>query len=86
MSITYKGKTFSGYNRPRRATDGKKKFEVLAKEGDKVRLVRFGDVKGGLSVKKNQPSRKKSYCARSAGIKSSSKLKSNYWSRRQWDC
>ena len=86
MSITYKGKTFSGYNRPRRATDGKKKFEVLAKEGDKVRLVRFGDVKGGLSVKKNQPSRKKSYCARSAGIKSNSKLKSNYWSRKQWDC
>jgi hypothetical protein len=25
----------------------KKKFEVLAKEGDTVRLVRFGDVKGG---------------------------------------
>ena len=86
MAITYRGKTFSGYNKPRRSTDGKKKFEVLAKEGDTVRLVRFGDKKGGLTIKKNQPSRKKSYCARSGGIKSTSKLKANYWSRKQWNC
>jgi len=51
-----------------------------------VRLVRFGDVKGGLTIKKDQPSRKKSYCARSGGIKSTSKLKANYWSRKQWNC
>ena len=83
MAITYRGKTFSGYNKPRRATDGKKKFEVLAKEGDQVRLVRFGDVKGGLTIKKDQPSRKKSYYARhNAQGKPTSKLSAKYWSHK----
>ena len=36
--------TFSGYNKPRRGEAGSsKKFAVLAKKGDKVKLVRFGD-------------------------------------------
>ena len=30
---------------------------------------------------------KKSYCARSAGIKGGKgKMSANYWSRRAWDC
>ena len=91
MTIKYRNKTFSKYNQPRRATDGSKKFEVLAKDSSgKVRLVRFGDKKGGLTVKKNQPDRKKSYCARSSGIRSKSGTSkvhtANYWSRKQWDC
>ena len=87
MAITYRGERFSGYNKPKRTpSHAKKSHAVLAKEGDTVRLVRFGDKKGGLTIKKNQPSRKKSYCARSGGIKSTSKLKANYWSRKQWNC
>ena len=67
-------------------TPGKsKKFAVLAKEGDKVRLVRFGDP--NMSIKKNNPARKKSYCARSGGIKGkSTKLSANYWSWKMWNC
>ena len=57
----------------------------LAKQGDDVKLVRFGDPQ--MSIKKNQPARKKSYCARSGGIKGkSNKLSANYWSRKAWDC
>lgn len=85
MSITYRGETFSGYNKPKRTPGGNKKSAVLAKQGDTVKLVRFGDPK--MSIKKDQPGRKASYCARSGGIKgTSNKLSANYWSRRAWGC
>ena len=65
MSVEYHGEKFAGYNKPKRTPSGKKKSAVLAKKGSKVKLVRFGDP--SLSIKKDQPARKKSYCARSAG-------------------
>ena len=77
-------------NKPRRIRKGepgynKKKFVVRASEGGKQKIIRFGDA--NLSIKKNIPARKKSYCARSAGIKGkNSKLSANYWSRRSWNC
>ena len=75
----------SGYNKPKRTSGAKKKFAVLAKKGDKVKLVRFGDP--DMSIKKDQPSRKKSYCARSGGIKGTDdKFSANYWSRKKWNC
>ena len=83
--ITYRGEKFSGYNKPKRTSGGRKKSAVLAKKGSKVKLVRFGDPK--LSIKKDQPARKKSYCARSAGIKGENNIFSaNWWSRRAWGC
>jgi hypothetical protein len=85
MSIKYHGMTFSGYNQPKRTPGGSKKSAVLAKVGNKVKLVRFGDP--SMSIKKDQPARKASYCARSAGIKGGEgKLSANYWSRRAWGC
>lgn len=75
----------SGYNKPKRTPNAKKKFVVVAKQGDKTKIVRFGDQ--SMSIKKDQPNRKKSYCARSGGIKGTdNKLSANYWSRRAWDC
>ena len=72
-------------NVPRREVQGGKKFVVKACEGGKEKLIRFGDA--NMSIKKSQPERKKSYCARSAGIKGAkSKMSANYWSRRAWDC
>ena len=74
---------FKAVNKPRRG--GRKKFEVLAVEGNQVKYIAFGDP--NMSIKKDQPSNKKSYCARSGGIKGkSSKLSANYWSRRAWNC
>ena len=72
-------------NVPRREVQGGKKFVVKACESGKEKIVRFGDA--NMSIKKNQPARKKSYCARSAGIKGGKgKMSANYWSRRAWDC
>ena len=62
MSITYRGERFSGYNKPKRTPNKSKKFAVLAKKGDKVKLVRFGDPK--MTIKKDQPARRKSFRAR----------------------
>ena len=72
-------------NVPRREVQGGKKFVVKACGGGKEKLIRFGDA--NMSIKKNQPARKRSYCARSAGIKGGKgKMSANYWSRKAWDC
>ena len=72
-------------NVPRREVQGGKKFVVKACEGGKEKIIRFGDA--NMSIKKNQPARKRSYCARSAGIKGGKgKMSANYWSRKAWDC
>ena len=72
-------------NVPRREVQGGKKFVVKACQGGKEKIVRFGDA--NMSIKKNRPARKKSYCARSAGIKGGKgKMSANYWSRKAWDC
>ena len=72
-------------NVPRREVQGGKKFVVKACEGGNEKIVRFGDA--NMSIKKNQPARKRSYCARSAGIKGGKgKMSANYWSRKAWDC
>ena len=72
-------------NVPRREVQGGKKFVVKACQDGKEKIVRFGDA--NMTIKKNRPAPKKSYCARSAGIKGGKgKLSANYWSRRAWDC
>lgn len=83
--IKYGQYTFAGYNKPRNSPKKGKTKMVLAKKGDQVRLIHFGDP--NLKIKKNIPARKRSYCARSGGIKGANdKLSANYWSRRAWDC
>ena len=51
--IEYRGEKFSGYNKPKKTPGGPKKSAVLAKEGSKVRLVRFGDP--NMTIKKHKP-------------------------------
>ena len=83
MAITYRGERFSGYNKPKRTPGKSKKSAVLAKEGKKVRLVRFGDPK--MSIKKNIPARLKSFRARHGCDKGNiSKLTAKYWSCKAW--
>ena len=88
MSINYRGERFSGYNKPKRTPGHKtKSHAVLAKEGDKVRLVRFGQqgVKGsGKSPKTaKDKARKRSYYARhDAQGKPKTKLSAKYWSHK----
>lgn len=81
----YKGKKVA-LNKPFRTPGERKKFAVYVKndKGNVVK-VRFGDPK--MSIKKDQPARKKSYCARSSGIKGTNdKTSPNYWSRKKWSC
>jgi len=64
-----------------------KKFKVYVKDPStgRVKKVNFGAK--GMSIKKDNPDRKKSYCARSGGIKgTNNKLSANYWSRKMWNC
>ena len=83
MSITYRGERFSGYNKPKRTPGKSKKSAVLAKEGKKIRLVRFGDP--NMSIKKNNPARRKSFRARHGCDKGKiSKLTAKYWSCKAW--
>jgi 8-oxo-dGTP pyrophosphatase MutT (NUDIX family) len=78
--IKYRGTTFPGYNKPRASTRPQKKKMVLAKKGDQVKVIHFGQkgYKHNYSAKA-----KKSYLARSAGIKGKDdKFSANYWARR----
>lgn len=77
--------SFSAYNKPKRTPGARRKFAVCAKKGSKTKLVRFGDPE--MKIKKNIPARKKSYCARSSGIKGTWDIFSaNFWSRDAWGC
>ena len=62
MSINYRGETFAGYNKPKKARTKTKKFAVLAKSGSKVKLIRYGDA--NMTIKKSNPARRKSFRAR----------------------
>ena len=73
---------FDSYNKPRRDSGGGKKFAVAAKEGDKVRLVRFGDP--NMTIKKHIPERRENFRARHNCDTPGSKLKARYWSCAAW--
>ena len=62
MSIEYRGETFSGYNKPKNDRTKTKKFSVLAKSGDTIKLIRYGDA--NMTIKKNNPKNRKSFRAR----------------------
>lgn len=88
MTIEYRGERFSGYNKPKRTPGHKtKSHAVLAKQGDTIKLVRFGQqgVKGAGKNPKTakDKARKRSYYARhNAQGKPTSKLSAKYWSHK----
>ena len=78
----------SGYNKPKRTPNHPKKSHVVvAKVGDKTKLIRFGQqgVRGaGKNPKsKKDKARRKSYYARhNAQDPNPSKLSARYWSHK----
>ena len=82
MAITYRGERFSGYNKPKRTPGKKKKFAVLAKKGDQVKVVRYGDP--NMSIKKDNPERRKSFRARHNCDTAKDKFTARYWSCKAW--
>ena len=81
--LTYRGETFPGYNKPKRTPGAKKKSAVLAKKGSQIKLVRFGDP--NMSIKKDQPARRKSFRARHNCDNPGPKYKARYWSCKFWE-
>ena len=76
------GEVFSGYNKPKRDKTETKEFAVAAKEGDKVKLVRFGDP--NMENKSDDPERRKNFRARHNCDEKKSKLTAGYWSCKNW--
>jgi len=89
--IIYRGHEFDGFNKPKAAPKGsEKKKIVLAKKGDEVKLVQFGQKGYEDFTQHKDPERRKNYLQRSAGIKDkngnptkSDKFSPNYWARRE---
>ena len=86
--ITYRGEQFEGYNKPKRTPNNpKKSHAVLAKEGDTVKLIRFGQqgVSGSPSRKGESAAdkaRRASFKARHASNIAKGKLSAAYWADR----
>lgn len=87
--IIYRGEVFSGYNRPKRTPRHRtKSHAVLARRGDKIRLVRFGQqgVKGAGKRRKGESARKtarrRSFRARHARNIRRGVFSAAYWANR----
>ena len=80
--MEYRGEKFSGYNKPKSTPGASKKSAVLAKEGNVVKLVRFGDP--NMVIKKHIPANRKSFRARHGCDNPGSKLSAKYWSCKAW--
>lgn len=86
-AIQYRGETFSKFNTPKPVTDGSRyKKVVLAKQGKKIKLIRFGH--RGYQHNYSEKA-KENYLRRSAGIRDKAgrltkdnKLSANYWARK----
>jgi len=87
MAIEYRGERFSGYNKPKRTPNHpKKSHAVLAKEGDTIKLIRFGQ-QGVSGAGKNpktdaEKARRKSFKARHAKNIAKGKLSAAYWANK----
>ena len=87
MTVKRGKETFSGYNKPRRTPNHPTKSHVvLAKEGDKVKLIRFGQ-QGVSGAGKNpksekQKARRKSFLARHQKNIAKGKMSAAFWSAK----
>ena len=84
MAITYRGEKFAGFNKPKKTPGHKtKSHAVLAKVGETIKLIRFGQ-QGVSGAGKNPKSekdkaRRRSFKARHAKNIAKGKLSAAYW-------
>jgi hypothetical protein len=84
MTVERSGEKFSGYNKPKRTPKHPtKSHAVLAKSGDEVKLIRFGQ-KGVSGAGKNpktasEKARRASFKARHAKNIAKGKMSAAYW-------
>jgi hypothetical protein len=77
MTIEYRGEKFAGYNKPKRTPNASKSHAVLAKEGSKVKLIRFGQQ--GVQGSPDGSARNKAFKARHAKNIAKGKMSAAYW-------
>ena len=89
MSVEYRGETFAGYNKPKRTPDHPtKSHAVLAKEGTKIKLIRFGEqgAKTAGKPKAGETSKMKkkraSFKARHGKNIAKGKMSAAYWANK----
>lgn len=87
MTVERGGEKFSGYNKPKRTPKHpKKSHAVLAKVGNKVKLIRYGQqgVKGAGKNPKTakEKARRKSFKARHAKNIAKGKMSAAYWANK----
>lgn len=75
--IEYRGEKFAGYNKPKRTPNAKKSHAVLAKSGDKVKLIRFGQQ--GVKGSPEGTARNKAFKARHAKNIAKGKMSAAFW-------
>ena len=86
--IEYRGEKFDGYNKPKRTPNHPKKSHVvLAKEGDTVKLIRFGQQGVSGSPKRQGESaadrkRRESFKSRHAENIAKGKMSAAYWANK----
>ena len=79
---TYQGRKVS-LNKPFRTPNGPKKSAVYVKTSSgKTKIVRFGDP--NMTIKKDQPARRKSFHARHKCATAKDKTTPRYWSCKAW--
>ena len=86
MAIEYRGEKFEGYNKPKRTTKHPtKSHAVLAKEGDTIKLIRFGEQGASTAGKPKEgesyrmKKKRASFKARHAKNIKKGKLSAAYW-------
>ena len=81
MTIRYRGENFAGYNKPKRTPKhAEKSHAVLAKDGDTVRLIRFGQQ--GVKGSKDGTARNDAFKARHAKNIAKGKMSAAYWANK----
>ena len=88
VSIDYRGEKFAGYNKPKRTPNNpNKSHAVLAKQGDQVKLIRFGQqgVSGSparAGESEADKNRRAAFKARHAANIAKGKMSAAYWANK----
>ena len=80
--LKYRGEIFPGYNKVKRLSGESKKSAVLAKKGDEIKVVRFGDP--NMPIRKDNAAARKSFRARHKCDTAKDKFTARYWSCKAW--
>jgi hypothetical protein len=80
MAIEYRGEKFAGYNKPKKTPNASKSHAVLAKDGEKVKLIRFGQQ--GVQGSPDGSARNRAFKARHASNIAKGKMSAAYWANK----